>query len=91
MADDVTGDAQEKFEEMSLTFIAEEIDIGFTLATFAATEYAQGRLEHAREVRGKAEAACAEAERRLLEAKERGWDVGAWRTAARATRAVGQG
>ncbi len=60
-------------EEVSVQFIAEEIELGLAFATLAATEYAQGRVDRAREVRAKGEKAGAQAERRLQEAQERGW------------------
>ncbi len=63
-------------EEVSVQFIAEEIELGLAFATLAATEYAQGRVDRAREVRAKGGKAGAQAERRLQEAQERGWDVG---------------
>ncbi len=71
----MTTDPRAKFEEMSLNFIAEEIEIGLTFATVAATEHAQGRIQRAHEVWAKAERACAEAEHRLVEAQQRGCDV----------------
>jgi hypothetical protein len=72
----MTTDPTATFAEMTLRFITAEIGIGLTFAALAATEYAQGRVDRAREIRAKAEQACAEAERRFMQAKEHGWDVG---------------
>ncbi len=83
----MTTDPAAKFEELSFDFIAEEIELGFTFATVAATEYALGNVDHAREVWGKADTACTEAERRLSEAQHRGYDIADLRERLRELRA----
>jgi hypothetical protein len=72
----MSTDPVETFQQLTLRFIATEIKMGFTLANVPATESAQGRLDRAHEMQAKAEQAYSEAERRLVEARERGWEIG---------------
>ncbi len=71
----MSRDPRPAFKEVSLQFIALEIGMGFTFATVAVTESELGHLDRVREVRAKAETAYLEAERRLADARERGWEV----------------